>query len=140
MNLWKRFGRMARIERNTERIITALEESAIREKKMAVTDEDILQEVKGQSTVANSVLVIVQRLASENDPAKRQAILDTLKANRIPLEAAVLAGTPAGDPGGAGGGTPPEGEGTPGSAGTEMSDRDVKEAAGSTTLNKSSSR
>lgn len=137
MNLWKRFGRMARIERNTERIITALEESAIREKKMAVTDEDILQEVKGQSTVANSVLVIVQRLASESDPAKRQAILDTLKANRIPLEAAILAGTPAGG-GDAGGGTSPEGEGTPGSAGTVMSDRDVKEAAGSTLARKPS--
>lgn len=59
------------------------------------TMQEILDEVTAESTVADSVLAIVQRLVNEQDPAARQAILDGLKANRSKLDAAVVAGTPA---------------------------------------------
>jgi hypothetical protein len=58
------------------------------------TQQEILDEIAGQSTVGDSILVLVQRLVSESDPAARQAILDGLKANRAKFEAAILAGTP----------------------------------------------
>jgi len=66
--------------------------------KLMATNQEILDEVAAQNTVANSVLVIVQRLVSENDPAVRQQIFDGLKANRTALDAAVVAGTPAAPP------------------------------------------
>lgn len=62
--------------------------------KLMATMQDILDEVTQEGTIADSILVIVQRLASETDPATRQQLLDQLKANRVKLEAAVLAGTP----------------------------------------------
>lgn len=58
------------------------------------SNEEILDEVRQQTTVADGILALVQRLVNENDPVKRQEILDTLKANRATFEAAVLAGTP----------------------------------------------
>lgn len=68
--------------------------SATREEEIMASNQEILDEVTAQGTVADSVLVIVQALASENDPVKRQAIFDGLKANRVKLEAAIVAGTP----------------------------------------------
>lgn len=57
------------------------------------THQEILDEVTAQGTVADAILVVVRALVSENDPAKRQAIFDALKANRVKLDEAALAGT-----------------------------------------------
>lgn len=64
------------------------------EVNIVATQQEIMDEIAAESTIADSILALVQRLVSENDPAARQAILDGLKANRSKLEAAVLAGTP----------------------------------------------
>ena len=58
------------------------------------TQQEILDEVTSENTIVDSVLVLVQQLVAEQNPAARQAILDGLKANRAKLEAALLAGTP----------------------------------------------
>lgn len=76
------------------RIEATLATIAQNERTIMATQQEILTEISDESTIADSILVLVQRLVSENDPAARQAIMDALKANRTKLEAAVLAGTP----------------------------------------------
>lgn len=64
---------------------------------MALID-DLLAEVRRNSTIGDSVLVLVQRLVDQagGDPAKLQQALDELKADSQKLEDAVLANTPQG--------------------------------------------
>lgn len=65
------------------------------ETMMALVDE-VLVETRRGTTIADSVLALVQRLVDQagGDPIKLQATLDELKANHDKLEAAVLANTP----------------------------------------------
>lgn len=85
---------LAGINAQLAQILAMLGQSARREEAIMATQQDILTEIADESTIADSILALVQRLVTENDPAARQAILDALKANRTKLEAAVLAGTP----------------------------------------------
>jgi hypothetical protein len=78
---------LARLEGKLDTIIK-------KENTIMATIDEILTEIADESTIADSILVIVQRLVSENDPAARQKILDGLKSNRTKFEASVLAGTP----------------------------------------------
>lgn len=82
--------------RKLELVFEKLETIHGMEVTQMATQQEILDEITGQSTVGDSILVLVQRLVSESDPAARQAILDGLKANRAKFEAAILAGTPQG--------------------------------------------
>lgn len=70
------------------------ENTAQRQEIIMATQQEILDEIATQSTIGDSILVLVQRLVSETDPAARQAILDGLRANKSKFEAAVVAGTP----------------------------------------------
>lgn len=85
---------LAGINAQLAQVLQKLEQSARREETIMATQQEILTEISDEGTIADSILVLVQRLVTESDPAARQAILDGLKANRAKLEAAVLAGTP----------------------------------------------
>lgn len=82
------------IDAKLDRVITLLKASKLREEAMAVSNQNIVDEINSQETLLDGVLVAVQRLVAENDPAARQAIMDELKQNRAKTEAALLAGTP----------------------------------------------
>lgn len=59
----------------------------------------ILQDVADESTVADSILALVNTLvANQNDPAKLKAIITGLNANKAKLLAAIAAGTPVTPP------------------------------------------
>lgn len=66
---------------------------------MAATIDDILAEAKAEKTVADSAVALLQQLfAMRNDPAKLQATLDTMLANKQEVADALVANTPAGPP------------------------------------------
>lgn len=66
------------------------------EVKQMATIDDVLAEAQRNSSVGDSVLVLIQKLVNQSggDPAKFQAALDLLKADSQKLEDAVLANTP----------------------------------------------
>lgn len=73
-------------------LVTIIRQEA---RHMALID-DLLVEVQRNSTIGDSVLVLIQKLIDQagGDPVKLQAALDLLKADSDKLEAAVVANTP----------------------------------------------
>lgn len=64
------------------------------------TLDDVLAEVQAEKTVVDSAVVLIgglsdQLKAAGGDPAKIQAVIDAIDANKAELAAAVQAGTPA---------------------------------------------
>lgn len=63
---------------------------------MATTYQDLLDEVAAEKTVDEGLLTLVNNLiVNQNDPQKLDAILKGMKANIAPLQAALVANTPA---------------------------------------------
>jgi len=88
-------------ERRLEHMILAALEQM--EKRLMKTLDDIQQDVADEATVVGSVVTLLNNLSQQlkdagNDPAKIQAIIDQVDANKKALADAVVANTPAATP------------------------------------------
>ncbi len=88
------------IHRKLDFIIDLLREQRHREIKIMATIDDVQAAVAAETTEIGSVVTLLGQLhdmvlAAGTDPAKLQAALDSINANKDALAAAVLANTPS---------------------------------------------
>ena len=89
-----------RVERKIDEILAAVKQGA---QRMSQQLDDLTAEVAAATTIEQSAVTLIQGLAAQlaaagTDPAKLQALHDSLKASSDALAAAVAANTPAAPP------------------------------------------
>ena len=89
-------------QRQLNRIEAQLEAILKKEKQIMASIDDVIAAAAAEKTVADSVVELLNRLTqllkdaiATNDPAKVQAALDAINANKQELADAVTANTPA---------------------------------------------
>jgi chromosome segregation ATPase len=88
------------IHAKLNRILEILEKLERREKTMSTQLDALTAQVTANESLENSAITLIQGIAAQlaaikDDPAKIQALADSLKTSADSLSAAIIANTPA---------------------------------------------